>query len=148
MLILLDLACIELRKVQSTKYGLLQEKIRNLPADIFRDLALGFHCGCAKVRSCDEILFLKKWGTRVGLRFEDVERGACDLTGLQGLPKVLLVNNPSAGAVHQSDSVLHPLDRRVVDQVAGLFSQRNMERNEIRLFPDLLQTDKNKPARE
>src|SRR5215472_14395425 len=80
--IALDGPCFEPREIQRSIHGILQKKIRHLPANIFGDLSLRFYRGSAEVRGRDEIVEFQKRRFRIGFRFEDVECRSCDFPAL------------------------------------------------------------------
>ena len=76
--------------------------------DINRDANLSFFSGCAKMRGCDNIRMEHKRMGRVNwLAFPDIERCRSDLPTCKGIEESVLLNNPAAGDIYNTDTIPH-----------------------------------------
>jgi len=79
---------------------------------------------------------------RERLGFGDVEAGAGDLPRVEGGDQRPLVDESTAGTVHEKDAVLHRLDRVGVHEVVGLGHGRRVQRHHVGPGPDLVEGHK------
>ena len=110
--------------------------------DLLRDhdscpvLRLGGRSG--EVRRDDDLRQLEE-RARVRLRTEHVEGGAGHLAGPNGRDERLLVDQVAPRRVDDANAVLHPLERRGVEQPLRLVVEREVERDDVGLRVDLLE---------
>jgi hypothetical protein len=98
------------------------------------------------VRRADDAVEAEERVVRRGrLLLEDVERRATDVAGGDRVGERALVHEPTAGAVHEQHPLLHPRDRRSVHDVPRLIRQRDVERDHVRLAPELVEIDLRHP---
>ena len=95
------------------------------PGSVLRLLRRG-----GEVRRDHDILQLEQLA-RVRLGREDVERGAGDLAVADGLRERALVDELAPGGVDDPDAVAHLRERCGIDEVAGLFGERQVQRQKL-----------------
>src|SRR5262245_20909133 len=141
VLIPFDGACLQTWEIQSTVHCVLQQVIRNLPANVFGNSSLRFYGRRPKMRSRYESLQLKERRFRIRLDLKHIECGTCHLSRLQSIVEIEFVDNAASGAIDKAHAVLHASDRVLVDEVSGGVTERNMNGNEIRLFENIFDFD-------
>ena len=74
-----------------------------------------------------------------GLRFEDVERCAGDVTARNGVLECCLVDETAAGAVDDAHALLCLRERLRVEDVAGLVGERRVQGDEVGAHQEFLE---------
>jgi hypothetical protein len=95
------------------------------------NLRLGFFGARPEMRRAENARHAKQRAIGAWFFGVDIERDAADLARLQAFHQRGFVVDAAAGRVDQPHSRLQALELRDVDQVAGLFSQRRVDREVI-----------------
>ena len=79
----------------------------------------------------------------MNLRFilEDIEAGAGDLPGGEGLDQRRLIDDRTAGRIDQKGRRLHAAQGLLIDQMAGSGRQWNVDRDDVRGLEELVKGD-------
>ena len=117
------------------------EVVADLHGELDADGLLGFVGGAGDVRGEDDVVEVEEGGVFEGLLVEDVEGGAGDVAGLDGVGEGLLDDELAAGAVDDADALLHDADGGLVDEAFGLGGEADVEGEVVGGLEDLVDGD-------
>lgn len=80
----------------------------------------------------DDVVELAQWAVgRERFFGEHIETGAAERSALQGANERCFVDESAAGGVDEEGAGLHLRERGIVDEMAGVGFERNMQRNDV-----------------
>ena len=103
-----------------------QQIVRHLLGNLKRDILLRLGGGRTQMRRADNVGMPEQHVRGSGLLDEHIERGTCNLLGIERFDQRLLVDQAAARAIDDADALFHFRQRRGVDDVFGLLGQRGV----------------------
>ena len=134
-------SCGERGDVDGVLHDAELEVVADLHGELDADGLLGLVGGSGDVRGEEDVVEIEEGRLLEGLRVEDVERGAGDLAGLDGVGEGLFDDELAAGAVDDADALFHDGERSRVDEAFGLGGEADVEREVVGGLEDLVDGD-------